>query len=187
MKRLLMLMVGVGMVLSASAQSPVQVTVQRISKKKSAQGEVKPLAHTRYYAHNTADASLTLRITIQNISGRPIEDVVVRWGVAKVRMRRSPHAKDVAYGRDEKCSLQSNESKVIETETVEASRSESQLTDFKTGEKIHGHGVQLLIGGKVMWEEFVPPAVKNSFDDLRPVGDQEKEEGRGKPTKKKRK
>ncbi|MBI5822278.1 MAG: hypothetical protein HZA88_25155 [Verrucomicrobia bacterium] len=185
MKKLLMLMVAAGVVLSASAQSPVQVTVQRTSKKKSEQGEVRRGSRTRIFPHNTADASMTLRITLQNISGRSIEDMVVRWGIAKVRLRRGGQTGDVAYGRDEKCSLKSNEIKVIETETVEASSSESQLTDFKKGEKIHGHGVQLLIGGKVLWEEFVPPTVKKSFENLRPLSDQEKDEDHGKSKKKK--
>ncbi|MCX6898222.1 MAG: hypothetical protein NT105_05935 [Verrucomicrobia bacterium] len=187
MKKLLMLIVVAGIAISASAQSPVQVTVQRVSKRKSAQGDIRSVGNTTYYSYNTANASLTLRITIQNISARPIEDMVVRWGVAKMRLSGTSHTADVAYGKEEKCSLKSKESKVIETETVEASRSESQLTDNKRGEKIRGHGVQVLIGGRVMWEEFVPPTVKKSFENLRPVGDQEKEEDQEKPTKKKKK
>ncbi len=185
MKKLLILMVAAGVVLSANAQSPVHVTVQRISKKKSEQGEVRRGSKVRIFPHNTADASVTLRITIQNTSGRPVEDMVVRWGVAKVRLHRGGQTGDVAYGRDEKCSLKPGEIKVIETETVEASSSESQLTDFRKGEKIHGHGVQLLVGGKVVWEEFVPLTVKKSFENLKPLNDQEKDEDQGKSKKKK--
>ncbi|MFA6563333.1 MAG: hypothetical protein WCV00_15595 [Verrucomicrobiia bacterium] len=187
MKKLLMLIVVAGIAVSVSAQSPVQVTVQRISKRKTAQGDVRQQGNIIYYSPNTANASLTLRITVQNISARPLEDVVVRWGVAKMRLSGTSHTADVAYGKDEKCSLNPKEIKVIETETVEASRSESQLSDMKRGEKIRGHGVQVLIGGKVMCEEFVPPTIKKSFENLRPVGDQEKEEDQEKQPKKKRK
>lgn len=184
MNKLLLLMLVVGIALPVSAQSPVQVTVQRISKKKSAQGDVKQRGNTVWYWPNTANASLTLRITLQNISIRPIEDVVVRWGVAKTRLTGTGHAGDVAYGKDEKCSLKPKEVKVIETETVQAKKQESQLDDRQFGEKIRGHGVQVLIEGKPVWEEFVPGTVKKSFENLRPIEDQEKEESQEKQPKK---
>ena len=37
------------------------------------------------------------------------------------------------------------------------------------GDKIIGHGVQVLIEGKVVLEEFVPPTVKGTFGKLSPV------------------
>ncbi|MFZ2640701.1 MAG: hypothetical protein WA117_06910 [Verrucomicrobiia bacterium] len=187
MNKLLLLMVALGIALPVSAQSPVQVTVQRVSKKKSAQGDVRREGNIIWYSHNTANASLTLRITLQNTSIRPIEDVTVRWGVAKTRLTGSGHAGDVAYGKDEKCSLKPKEIKVLETETVEAKKSESQLSDRQFGEKIHGHGVQVMIGGRPVWEEFVPGTIKKAFENLRPLEDQEKEEGQDNQPKKKKK
>lgn len=187
MNKLLLLMLIAGIALPASAQSPVQVTVQRISKKKSAQGDVRQEGNIIWFSNNTANASLTLRITIQNISSRPIENAVIRWGVAKVRLSGTAHTGDVAYGKEEKCSLNPKEIKVIETETVEAQKRESQLSDRQFGEKIRGHGVQVLIGGRLVCEEFVPPNIKKSFDNLRPIDDQEKEEKPENQPKKKKK
>lgn len=186
MKKLLMLMVVVGIVISASAQSPVQVTVQRITKKKSAQGEVTKEGGIRWHGYDTASASVTLRITVLNTSAQPIENVIVRWGVAKVQLSGSDRAGNAAYGKDEKCSLRPKETKVIETETVEAKKQESQLSDRTFGEKIRGHGVQVLIGGRTVWEEFVPPAIKTSFENLKPLSEQDKEGSQEKPKKKKK-
>ena len=185
MKRLLILLVVAGMVISANAQSPVQVTVQRITKKKSAQGDVHTEHGVQHFQLNTESLSLTLRITLQNTSIRPIEDVVVRWGVAKMQLRGTTHTGDVAYGREEKCSLKPKEIKVIETETVEAQKKESQISERMFGEKIHGHGVQVMIGGRLVSEEFVPPNVRKAFENLKPLSDQDKEQEPGRPKKKK--
>lgn len=187
MNKLLVLLVVVGMALSANAQCPVQVTVQRITKKKSAQGEVTTQGNMQYFQYNTANSSLTLRITLQNTSIRPVEDVVVRWGVAKTRLTGTGHAGDVAYGKEEKCSLKPKEVKVIETETVQAKKQESQISERQFGEKIHGHGVQVMIGGRPVWEEFVPGTIKKSFENLRPIEDQEKDQGQDNQPKKKKK
>lgn len=184
MNKLLVLMAVVGITLSANAQCPLQVTVQRIAKRKSAQGEVTTRGNMQYFQYNTQNSALTLRITLQNISIRPVEDVVVKWGVAKTRLTGSGHAGDVAYGKEEKCSLKPKEVKVIETETVQARKQESQIDDRQFGEKIRGHGVQVLIEGKPVWEEFVPGTVKKSFENLRPIEDQEKEESQEKQPKK---
>lgn len=187
MKKLLVLMVVMGITVSASAQSPVQVTVQRITKKKSAQGAVTQRGNITYYDFNTANSSMALRIALQNISIRPIEDVTVKWGIVKMRLSGSNHAGDVAYGKEEKCSLKPKEAKVMETETVQAMKQESQISDTQHGEKIRGHGVQVLMGGKVVWEEFVPPNVKKAFENLRPLEDMEKkEEPENQPKKKKK-
>lgn len=174
MNKMLVLMLAVGMAVSASAQSPVQVTVQRVTKKKSAQGAVNQRGNTIYFDYNTASASMGLRITIQNTSIRPVEGVTVKWGIVKARLTGDGRAGDMAYGKEEKCSLNPKETKVIETETVGAQKQEDQLSDRQFGEKIRGHGVQVVIGGRVVWEEFVPPNVKKAFENLRPLDDQEK-------------
>ncbi|MBI5686355.1 MAG: hypothetical protein HZC54_14875 [Verrucomicrobia bacterium] len=173
MRRLLVFMLVAGMGVSAGAQSPVQVAVQRLAKKKFVQGDVRTVGNTTWYSSNQADASLTLRITVRNISISPIDGAVVRWGVAKTRLAGNSRAGDMAYGREEKCSLKPLGTQIIETETVEAARRESQLSQQAFGEKIRGHGVQVLIGGRVVWEEFVPATVRKSFENLRPVGEQE--------------
>ncbi len=187
MKTFVICMALAGMVLSASAQfAPVQVTVQPLSRKKTAQGDVSTSGRTTYYSPNTVASSMGLRITVQNTTTAPIEDVIVRWGISKVRVSAAAHGADVVYGKDEKCSLKPKETKVFETEIIEASSSESQLTDRRSGEKIHGRGVQILVGGRVVWEEFVPTTVKAAFANIRPPSSQEQEEKpvkSGKPKK----
>lgn len=187
MKRLLILMVVVGIAVSASAQSPVQVTVQRITKKNSEQGQVKRVGRARVFQKNTESESLTLRVTLQNITSSSIENVVVRWGVVKNDISGTSHSSGVAYGREERCSLKPRETKVIETESVKAERKESQrFADRIFGEKIYGHGVQVLIRGGLVWKEYLPAAVEKTFENLKPLSEQDKESNREETPKKKK-
>lgn len=187
MKRLLVLVLVVGMGVSAIAQCPVQVTVQRLTKKKFVQGEVRQSGNYNLYAPNQAGSSLGLRITVRNISTLPIEGGVVRWGVAKTRLAGDSRAGDVAYGGEEKCSLKPQGVQVFETEIVEAAREELQISQRAYGEKIRGHGVQVLLGGRIAWEEFVPATVRKSFENLKPVSEQAQEEKAAQTGKTKRK
>lgn len=172
MKRLMIMFAVLGMVISATAQmSPVQVSVQRVSKKDSTPGNVTHHGGMVYFSSSKLSAALSLRITLQNPLTGPVEDLVVRWGIAKTRLGASGHGDIVSYGGEEKCSLRSKELKVIETETVEADSRESLVSDRRSGEKIMGHGVQLLLGGKLVWEEFVPGSVKASFENLKPISE----------------
>jgi hypothetical protein len=187
MKRLMIWFVAAGMALSAHAQfSPVQVTVQRVSKKKSAQGDFRPDGRVVWVSPNTLAASMSLRITLQNTTTAPMDDVVIRWGISKIRLSGTSHGADVVYGREEKVSLKPKETKVIETEVVEANSEESQLSDRRAGEKIHGHGVQVMLGGRVAWEEYVPATVKAAFASLRPLDAQEQHEKPANPGKPKK-
>lgn len=187
MKRLLMLMVVCWVVMPACAQfPPLQVTVQRLSKKKSAQGEVTAYGGGQLFMPNALSSSLCLRIRLQNTSTGPVDNVVVKWGIAKSRVWGTGRTGDSAYGKEEKLSLKPKEIKIIETEVVEAARTESQLSDHTYGEKIRGHGVQVMIGDKVVWEEFAPATVKKLFENLKPPGEDESERPE-RPTKKSRK
>jgi len=187
MKRWIMLLIVGGLVMPVYAQfSPVQVTVQRVTKKKSKQGDVRPGGGVLWFSPNELFASLSLRITLRNTSAKPVDGVVVKWGIAKQRMGGTSSGGGMAvYGAEQTCSLNPLETKVIETDTVEASGQESQLTDSRYGEKIYGHGVQVLIGGKVMNEEFVPPAVKKGFESLRAVGSDGGRDDERRPARKK--
>jgi hypothetical protein len=171
MKRLMMLLVAGGLMMPVYAQfSPVQVTVQRVTKKKSKQGKVEDRGSTIAFYPNDLFASLSLRITLRNSTAKPVEGVVVKWGIAKTRMSGESRGGGMAvYGAEQSCSLNPLETKVIETDAVEATGQEMQLSDRRYGEKIYGHGVQVLIGGKVMNEEFVPPGVKKGFENIRAV------------------
>ena len=186
MKRLMMLLVAIGLVMPAYAQfSPVQVTVQRVSKKKSKQGDVRAEGGMLWFSMNDLHAALSLRVTLRNTTSKPVEGVVVKWGIAKTRMTSGgPGVGMAVYGAEQTCSLNPLETKVIETDTVEASGKESQISEHRSGEKIYGHGVQVLLNGKVVSEEFVPPGVKKGFEELRAVGSDEGKGEERRPTRK---
>jgi ribulose 1,5-bisphosphate synthetase/thiazole synthase len=185
MKTMLMLAVALVIVASVGAQTcPVQVSVQHISKKKDTPGDVTHHGGMVYWTNNKIASSMALRITLQNPLVQPVDDIVVRWGIAKVSISTTGHGAPVAYGREEKCSLKPKETKILETDSVDARSSESPISDHRSGEKILGHGVQLLIAGKLAWEEYVPGTVKPAFDNLRPMEDLEK---KTKPDKSKKK
>jgi len=178
-------MVVVGAVITASAQlCPVQVSVQRSSKKDSTPGSVTHHGNMVYFSSSKLSSSLSLRITLQNPLTGPVEELVVRWGIAKTRLGASGHGDIVSYGGEEKFSLRGKELKVIETESVEAGSRESLVSDRRSGEKIMGHGVQVLLGGKVVWEEFVPGSIKASFENLKPISELESKKKPAKSSKK---
>ena len=185
MKNVAIWAVAMIVVASASAQvSPIQVSVQRTSSKKDTPGDVTHHAGVVYFTSNKIASSLALRITLQNPLTQPVEDIVVRWGIAKASVSATGHGAPVAYGREEKCSLKPKETKILETDAVGANTRESPISDHRSGEKIVGHGVQVLIAGKLVWEEFVPGTVKPSFENLRPMEDLDKKKKRDKPPKK---
>ncbi|MBI5686180.1 MAG: hypothetical protein HZC54_13995 [Verrucomicrobia bacterium] len=191
MKRLLTLLVVGGLVMPACAQfSPVQVTVQRVSKKKNAGEKVTSSGNTITIYAGDYSERLALRITLRNTRPQPIEGIVVKWGVAKSRldMQGSIRGGEAVYGGEQAFSLGPLETKVFESDAVEAGGKSFNSGEGR-GTKIRGHGVQLSIGGKVMWEEFVPATVKRNFDNRRPPdadsGEPEqqrggKDEGKGK-------
>ena len=183
MKRWTIWMTLFGFLLSASAQmSPVQVTVQRVSKKKS-DGESSTGIGGGWILIKPGDYSgiLSLRITVRNASSQPLSGVAVKWGIAKARVSRLNRGNDVVYGAEETMDLKPLESKVVETATVEAS-GKSYNDGDAMGEKLRGHGVQILVGGKVVWEEFSPISVKKGFENVRPVGSDAEENSERKPS-----
>ena len=176
MKKLLILALLFGIGVCEGAQTNLDVKVERVSKKKYSQGEVVGTGQGRHtFYPNTGTASLTLRITLHNTSTSALNDLVVRWGIVKQQYDGRSKTADVAYGREEKCSLKPQETRIIETETVGATREETQLSQRVFGEKLHGHGVQVLLGGRVLWEEFVPGTVKPAFDNMRPLEAQQQQ------------
>jgi hypothetical protein len=168
MRNLVLLLMAWSLGVPAFAQvSPVQLTMEPVSKKKVKQGDTWHEGGIHYFARDQVEASRTLRITVRNNTRQPIEDITIRWGVAKVHMGGSGHGSPVVYGGEETLSLRAQETKVIETETIEARGQVSQLTDRRYGEKIFGHGAQVLVGGKVVCEEYVPSTLKADFQNLR--------------------
>ncbi|MCX7827023.1 MAG: hypothetical protein N2689_15950 [Verrucomicrobiae bacterium] len=82
-----------------------------------------------------------------------------------------------AFGEEQTLDLKPLETKVIETASVEAL---GQRWNYLSpeGEKIVGHGVQVLVIGKVVAEEYVPPTYKKCFEKIKPVQGPQEEEGK---------
>ncbi|MCX6899825.1 MAG: protein kinase [Verrucomicrobia bacterium] len=105
----------------------------------------------------------TLTITVRNNSPQPVAGVVVRWGVVRNDIGKS---QNTTFGQEETVDLKPLEMKTIETQAVTAT---GRLSKYQTedGEKILGHGVQLLVGDNVIAEEFSPPSMKPLFGNLK--------------------
>lgn len=162
-----------GTALPAFAQfSPLQITVQRITKKTDtgerheAQGSA-----TIIYAGDYS-ANMALRITVRNTTTKPFDGLTLRWGIVKSQVIGFRQGGDVAYGGEQPLDLKPTEVKVIETDVVSASGKRFADGDAR-GERLRGHGVQILRDGKVIAEEFVPPTTKKAFEALKPVGSQD--------------
>ncbi|MFA5190113.1 MAG: hypothetical protein WC740_05275 [Verrucomicrobiia bacterium] len=140
--------------------SPVKlVEVKANSKKKDFSSGAGNVAN---YAQSRA-----LTITIRNGSQQPVPGVMVRWGVVKTDFRTN---KTATYGKEENMDLRPLETRTLETPSVTAT---GKQWNYKAneGEKLLGHGVQVLIGDKVVAEEFSPPSVKPYFSNLEFVGE----------------
>ena len=179
MRRLLLLLLAAGVAAPLCAQSPLQMKVERISKKHDS-GERSDGVYL--YAADYS-ASMSLRITVTNTVPKPVIGVKVKWGIIKiqVRGRSATHGAEAAYGGEQVFDLKPMEKKILETESVGASG--QHFNDGEThGDRIHGHGVQLSIADKLITEEFVPatPNIRKTFENLRPVGDQERSQPPGK-------
>ena len=160
------------MVLPAAAQIvPVQLDVKIVNRKRESGGGA-------YYSN--IQSSRALQITIQNTSPRPVTGVMVRWGIVKTQSRiytsdSQRNWRERAFGAEEKLELKPREQKVIETAEVGAAHEESHISGSIYGEKIIGHGVQVLINDKVVAEAYVPasPAIKRALEKLHPVEDED--------------
>ncbi|MFA6563619.1 MAG: hypothetical protein WCV00_17065 [Verrucomicrobiia bacterium] len=172
MKRLTFLLVLFGAVLPVFAQMvPLQLDVKPISRKRGT-------GSGSYYSN--VQTGRALQITIQNTSPKPVTGVTVRWGVVKTRSRvyssdSQRNWRERAFGAEEKLDLKPREQKTIETAEVGAAREESHFDGWMYGEKIIGHGVQVLINDKVVVESYVPPspAVKKALEKLYPIEEEE--------------
>ena len=142
----------------ATGLSPVQLV------------EVKPITKKMNITGGAGNAtsfqeSRALAITIRNGSLQPMSRVVVRWGVVIANLSKNL---STAYGEDEIVDLKPTETKTIETAVITAGGSRSNSRN-NAGEKVIGHGVQVLVVGRVVAEEFIPPSVKPIFNNLKPI------------------
>ncbi|MBM4085074.1 MAG: hypothetical protein FJ272_09825 [Planctomycetes bacterium] len=157
------------MLSAAYAQvSPVQLTVQPQTKRRGSGGEFWSYTH----------ASRSLHIVVKNVSPQPLSDVIVRWGIVKSRVRYFEGFREAAFGAEEKMDLKPMEQRVFDTPSLEAAREDSHYGGTYYGDKIIGHGVQVLIGGKVVTEQFVPPTIKPAFERLKPMPTEDDKDGK---------
>lgn len=180
MKKLIVLLVvcGLAMPLAAQLAVPLQLDVKQLSRKRASGGG-------NYYSN--VQSGRALQITIKNTSPKPVSGITVRWGIVKTRSRiidSNRGWRERAFGAEEKLDLKPLEQKIIETAEVGAAREESHYDGWMYGEKIIGHGVQVLINGIQVAENVVPPspAIKKSLEKLYPI--EEEEEGGRKKKKK---
>jgi hypothetical protein len=170
MKRLVMLVAVCGLVTPAGAQfSPVQLTVQRVTKKKDAGERVSEAGNMVIIRAGDYSANMALKITVRNSSARPLNGLTLRWAIAKSQVSEYSRGGDAAFGAEQTFDLKPFEQKIIETEQVVASGQQFGSGEAR-GEKIRGHGVRVTQDNKVLAEEFVPVTVKKCFENLRPVG-----------------
>ncbi|MBM3888932.1 MAG: hypothetical protein FJ388_07365 [Verrucomicrobia bacterium] len=169
MKRILVGLAVWGVLGVAHGQivAPVQLIVQPQTKKRGAGGG--------WYWSNSND-SRTLHIIVKNLSAQPISELTVRWGIVKTRIGGSTRGpRQAAYGDEQKLDLKPTEQKEFDTPSLDVYHHDWVDTGTVHGEKITGHGAQVLIGGKVVAEQFVPPGVKPLFEKLRPMPKDEEE------------
>lgn len=153
---------------AVSVQAQIQLTVQAVSHRKGVGGG---------YTYTSTQSSRALEITLKNTTSKPVTGVTVRWGIVKTRSGhynyrdsdRNWHER--AFGGEEKLDLKPLEQKIIETAEVGAFHEDSHSRGTFFGEKITGHGAQVLVGDKVIVESFVPPTIKSLFDKISPVED----------------
>ena len=155
-------------------QAQVQLTVQAVSHRKGVGGG---------YSYSSMQSSRALEITIKNTTPKPVTGVTVRWGIVKTRTGYYYHDSDRnwherAFGGEEKLDLRPLEQKVIETAEVSGYHEDSHYSGTFFGEKITGHGAQVLVNDKVVAESYVPPTIKGLFEKLTPV-EGEPDRGRG--------
>lgn len=160
---------------SCQAQvSPVQIEVKPLSKKKdvavSGRGQPQERSESR-----------ALSITLRNSTAQPVNGILVRWGIVKLKVDFVDKAtegvtttytyakhKPMAYGSEEKVDLGPLQSKTIETIHVSAKGMRGQHANmfYSEGQRILGHGVLVFINGKVVAQAMAPPVYRPLFDQL---------------------
>lgn len=165
--------VGALFIYSATAQVVlVRLEVKPVVSKKNT-----PWDNGNRLIHNE---SRSLNISVHNNTPQPILGVKVRWGIVKTQLAGKSNnlkASTSAFGKEETLDLKPLERKTFVTSAVEAQS--KQFDRLATqGEKIVGHGVQLLINGSVVAEEFVPPSCKKPFETLQSPDPEPKPRGK---------
>lgn len=159
--------------------------------------EVKPVNRKDNLIH-----SRSLAITVRNMAGAAISDVRVRWAVVKEaydldipeKTRKNPgqtsnvkvrsKGPPQAYGAEKTLSLMPLQSQFWETEPIQSFEGRYHKDPPYPGDSIIGHGVQVLVGGKLVAESYTDARHKALFEKISPVADATPEQL--KPKKKKK-
>ena len=169
----------------ASAQStPVMLEVKPVNRKDN-------LIHSR-----------SLAITVRNMAGAAANDVKVRWAVVKEaydldipeKTRKNPgqtsnvkvrsKAPPQAYGGEKVIRLMPLQSQFWETEPIQSYEGRYHKDPPYPGDSIIGHGVQVLVGDRLLAESYSDARHKALFEKIQPAADSTPEQL--KPKKKKK-
>ncbi|MCX6900766.1 MAG: serine/threonine-protein kinase [Verrucomicrobia bacterium] len=147
---------------------PISMMVQRFFKRKQTAVDAAPIPiygdGRNYYLE-----TISLRITLQNLSPQTLTNVTVRWVIAKRPVTRDLTAKNVFLGAEEKLVFKPIEQRIIETTPIEVGGVMSWFVGRASGEMIRGHGIQVMIGTNCVIEERSPSNLKISFTRYQPV------------------
>jgi hypothetical protein len=164
-------------VVVAQELSPVRMTVVPMSNRKasgSQPGALQPMGGQQ------AGAGRYLRVTILNLTTKPLTGVTVRWGILKSMPQhattstfgnmRTQTVPVIAFGGQETLDLNPRQEKIFETEFLDASVGKRSNSVFRSKEKIEGHGVEIYLGGKIVAQEYVGfRGAKYQMEELHPI------------------
>ena len=137
--------------------------------------EVRPVAKTETSGktHDTKNQSRALTITLQNMSKVQMDDLVVKyWFFARDEKSKDIH---ILKAGERKSTLAPSGKEEVETEKVESTYTDkhTEVSNAKgkgkptvkkveaSGDKIAGHAVQVLQGGKIIAENYSEPSFKD--------------------------
>jgi len=179
MKRLILMGIACVSATAVLAQelSPVRMTVVPVSNRKTSESQTTAL---QPMGGQQAGAGRYLRVTILNVTTKPLMGVTMRWGILKSmpqhattstfgNMRRQT-VPVVAFGGQETFDFKPRQEKILETEFLDASVGKKSNSVFQSKEKIEGHGVEIYLDGKIVAQEYVGfRGAKHLMEELHPI------------------
>lgn len=143
--------------------------------------DVKPVNRKDNLLH-----SRSLAVTVRSTTGTPLNDVKVRWAVvkeaydldvpektrkrpgqtsnAKVRSKGPPQA----YGAEKTVNLAPLQALSFETDMVTSYEGRFHRDPPMPGDSIVGHGVQVIVGGRIVAESYADPRHKELLEKIQP-------------------
>lgn len=173
-------------VVVAQELSPVRMAIVPVSNRKMSGSQSVAL---QPMGGQQSGAGRYLRITILNVTTKPLTGVTVRWGILKSmpqhavtttfgNMRRQT-VPVVAFGGQDTFDFKPRQEKVFETEFLDASVGKKSNSVFQSKEKIEGHAVEVYFDGKIVAQEYVGfRGAKHLLEELHPIAAASDDTGR---------